>query len=65
MKLNKKHQWLNIDKIYLYVKDPFVSKYQSLIHGREKVGIENLKKSKSIHWLFTNNWWCLWKFRRI
>ena len=40
----------DIDKIYLYVKDPFESKYQLLINGREKkVGIQNLKKFKSIH----------------
>ena len=37
------------DKINLYVKDPFKSKYQLLINGRQKLGI---KKSKSIHWLF-------------
>ena len=36
-----KHQWPDIDEIYLYVKDPFESKYQLLINGREKVGIEN------------------------
>ena len=40
------HQKPDIDKIYLYVKDPFESKYQLLINGREKVGIENLKNSK-------------------
>ena len=42
-----KNQWLAIDKIYLYVKDPFESKYQLLINGREKVGIENLKNPKA------------------
>ena len=36
-----KHQRPDIDHIYLYVKDPFESKYQLLIHEREKVGIEN------------------------
>ena len=35
-----------MDKIYLYVKDPFESKYQLLINRREKVGIENLKNPK-------------------
>ena len=30
----------SIDRIYLYIKDPFESKYQLLINGREK------KKSK-------------------
>ena len=32
-----KHQPQDIDKIYFYVKDPFESKYQLLINGREKV----------------------------
>ena len=32
-----KHQQPDIDKIYFYVKDPFESKYQLLINGREKV----------------------------
>ena len=31
-----KHQRLDIDKIYLYVEDPFESKYQLLINGRKK-----------------------------
>ena len=37
----------DIDKIYLYVKNPFESKYQLLINGREKVGIKKLKNSKA------------------
>ena len=41
-----KHQVPDTDKIYLYIKDPFESKYQLLINGREKVGIENLKNPK-------------------
>ena len=46
-----KHQQPDIDKIYLYVKDPLKSKYQLLINGREKVGIENLKSPKAfIHY---------------
>ena len=43
----KKHQHLDNDKIYLYVKDPLESKYQLLINGYEKVGIENFKNSHS------------------
>ena len=31
-----KHQRPDIDKIYLYVKNPFKSKYHLLIDGREK-----------------------------
>ena len=42
-----KHQRRDIDKIYLYVKDPFESKYQLLINGRENVEIENLKNPKT------------------
>ena len=42
----KKHQQPDIDKIYLYVKEPFESKCQFLINGREKVGIKTLKNSK-------------------
>ena len=42
-----KHQWPDIDKIYLCVKDPFESKYQLLIKGGENVGTENLKNLKA------------------
>ena len=38
-----KTQWLDIDKIYLYLKDPFKSQFQLLVNGREKYGIEKLK----------------------
>ena len=37
----------DIDKIHLYVKDPFKSKYQLLIKGREKIGIKYLKNPKA------------------
>ena len=36
-----KHQRPDIDSIYLYIKDPFESKYQLLINGREKIGSRN------------------------
>ena len=42
-----KYQRSDIDKIYLYVTDPFESKYQLLIKRREKVGTENLKNPKA------------------
>ena len=32
----------NIDKCHLYVKDPFYSKYQFLVIGREKLGSATL-----------------------
>ena len=38
----------DIDKIYLYTKDPLESKCKLLINRREKVAIEKCKKSKSI-----------------
>ena len=41
-----KDQRPDIDKIYLYVKDPFESKYQLPINGREKIEIKNLKNAK-------------------
>ena len=42
-----KHQQADIDKIYLYVKDPFESKCQLLINGREEVGIKKIKNPKA------------------
>ena len=35
-----KHPRPDIEKSYLYVKDPFEAKYQLFINGREKVGIK-------------------------
>ena len=43
-----KHQQPDIDKIYLYGKDPLESKYQLLINRIEKLVIENLKKQAFI-----------------
>ena len=42
-----KNQRPDIDKMYLYVKDPFELKYQLLINRRKKVGIEILKSLKA------------------
>ena len=42
-----KHQRPNIDKIYLHVEDPFVSKYQLLVNWIENVGIKTLKNPKT------------------
>ena len=51
-----KHQRADIDKIYLYVKDPFESKYQLLNNGRKKVGIKILKNLKNfIHYSQTTD----------
>ena len=47
-----KHKRPDINKIYLYVKDPFESKNQLLINGREKAVSEMLKNLKAfIHYL--------------
>ena len=40
-----KHQQPDVNKIYLYIKDPLESKYQLLINRREKVEIENLRRN--------------------
>ena len=42
-----KHQQPDINKIYLYVKDAFKSKYQLFINGTEKVGSKTLKIPKA------------------
>ena len=42
-----KHQQTDTDKSYLYIKDPFKSKYQLFINEREKVGIEIYKNPKA------------------
>ena len=37
----------DIDKIYLYAKDPYEAKYQYLINIREKVGIDHFDNPKA------------------
>ena len=37
----------DIDKIYLYAKDPYETKYQYLINKREKVGLDHLDDLKA------------------
>ena len=36
----------DIDKIYLYAKDPYEAKYQYLINKREKAGLDRFKDPK-------------------
>ena len=43
-----KHQWSDVDQMYLYVKDPVESKYQFLFSGRENVEIKKLKNPKAL-----------------
>ena len=44
----------DIDKIYLYAKDPYEAKYQYLIKIREKVGIDDHNDSRA-HIEYSNN----------
>ena len=37
----------DIDKIYLYAKDPYEAKYQYLINKREGVGIDHFNDPKA------------------
>ena len=45
--LNLVNNQQDIDKIYLYAKDPYEDKYQYLINKRERVGINHLNDSKA------------------
>ena len=42
-----KDQQLDIDEIYLYIRDSYESKYQLFINGGRKVRIKNLKNPKA------------------
>ena len=44
----------HIDKIYLYVKDPYEAKYQFLISKTERVGINCLNNPKAFIEYFNN-----------
>ena len=45
--LNLMENQPDIDKIYLYAKDPFESKYQYLINKRESAGINHFNNPKA------------------
>ena len=45
--LNLVNQESDIDKIYLYVKDPWEEKYQMLINKRESTSLKYLNDSKA------------------
>ena len=45
--LNLINNQLNIDKIYLYAKDPYEKKYQYLINKRKNVGLNHFNDSKA------------------
>ena len=45
--LNLVSNQLDIDKIYLYAKDPYEAKYQFLINKRESTGLKNFNDPKT------------------
>ena len=45
--LNLINNQLDIDKIYLYAKNPYEAKYQYLINKREKVGFDHFDDPKA------------------
>ena len=45
--LNLINNQLDIDKVYLYAKDPHVAKYQYLINKCEKVGLDHFNDPKA------------------
>ena len=47
LSLNLIEKQPDIDKIYLYVKDPYEKKYQYLINKREGVGADHFNDSKA------------------
>ena len=47
LSLNLIEKQPDIDKIYLYAKDPYESKYQYLINKREGVGISHFNDPKA------------------
>ena len=46
--LNLINNQADIDKIYLYAKDPYEARYQYLINKREKVGLDHFKDPKAL-----------------
>ena len=55
----------DIDKVYLYTKDPHKTKYQLLINKHEHVGLINCNKPQSFYWIlewfrwYLQKYWCL------
>ena len=47
--LNLIHNQQDIDKIYLYAKDPYEDKYQYLINKRESVGLKHFNDPKTFN----------------
>ena len=52
----------DIDKIYLYAKNPYGAKYQYFINKKENVGINQFNDSNDFYWVFKWYAWCLQKY---
>ena len=50
----------DIDKIYLYAKDPYEKKYQYLINKREKVGLNHFNDPKAFMEYSNEYFYCLY-----
>ena len=50
--LNLINEQPDIDKIYLYAKDPYEWKYQFLISKRESTGSKYFNDPKALDWVF-------------
>ena len=51
--LNLRNDQQDIDKIFLYGKDPYEAKYQHLINKRENVGIDHFRnRSEGFYRIF-------------
>ena len=50
--LNLTNKQPDIDKIYLYAKDPYEAKYPCLINKRKKVGLDHFKDPKAFFGIF-------------
>ena len=46
--LNLVNKQSDIDKIYLYAKDPYKAKYQFLVNKRESTGLESTENTAMI-----------------
>ena len=47
----------DIDKTYLYVKDPYKAKYQCLINKQESADLKYFNDSKKFHWVLKLYGW--------
>ena len=54
----------NIDKIYLYAKDPYEAKYQYLINRREKVGL-NYYDDPKVFTEYSNDMQKIYKNKKV